>query len=52
MNNSIRTAIAGTFGFTIAAGIAVECSLFALAFSFVVCALFCGMAIGVLTESL
>lgn len=52
MNNSVRTAIVGVFGFTIAAGIAVECSLFALAFCFVVCAMLSLIGVGVLMENL
>lgn len=50
MNNSIRTAGAGVFGFTIAAGIAAEFSMFVLAFSFAACAMF--SLIGVLMENL
>lgn len=50
MNNSIKTAGAGVFGFIILAGIAGECSLFALAFSFVVCAMLSLTALGILTE--
>lgn len=50
MNNSIKTAVGGAFGFTILAGIAVECSLFALAFSFAVCGIFSLTAMGILTE--